>query len=86
MKLAIAATREQVEILSKSERVNGSREVLSALLANAHLRPDEVGAVKEKLSAFPGARETPNRQECRIRSRMPLSLRVMAEQTRATKS
>lgn len=57
VKLAIAATREQVEILSKSERVNGSREVLSALLANAHLRPDEVGAVKEKLSAFPGARE-----------------------------
>ncbi len=58
VRLSIAATREQVEIFLQSERVNGSREVLSALLANARLRTDEVGAVKEKLSALPGEGES----------------------------
>jgi hypothetical protein len=48
--LALTATREQVEVLLQSERVSGSREILTALHANANLREAETQSVNEKLA------------------------------------
>jgi hypothetical protein len=53
VKLAVTATREQVETLLASPRVGGSREVLSALITNPHLRENETKTISDKLSALP---------------------------------
>jgi hypothetical protein len=53
VKLAVEATREQVEVLLTSTRSSGSREVLSALLANPNLRENEVKVIGQKLSELP---------------------------------
>lgn len=55
VRLAVAATREQVEVLVESPRVNGSREVLTALLANANLQENEAKTIEEKLASLPVA-------------------------------
>lgn len=55
VKLAVDATREQVEALLKSSRSSGSGEVLSALLANPNLRESEAKMLKQKLSELPVA-------------------------------
>jgi hypothetical protein len=49
IKLAVTATREQVEVFLQSPRVNGSQEVLTALLTNGHLRPFEAKEIEGKL-------------------------------------
>lgn len=53
VKLAVTATREQVETLLASPRVSGSQEVLSALMTNPHLRENETKRISDKLSALP---------------------------------
>jgi len=61
IKLAVAATREQVEALSKSPRVSESREVLSALLTNPNLRGLETHTINEKLSRLSVAVSGPDK-------------------------
>ena len=52
IKLALTATREQVEMLLNSRRVSQSRDVLNALVTNGNLRPNEARFVDEKLAAL----------------------------------
>lgn len=54
VRLAVTATREQVEVLLNSPRANESREILSALLTNGNLRPNEAKGVEEKVASFSG--------------------------------
>lgn len=58
VRVAVAATREQVEVLLKSPRVNGSREVLTALLTNGNLQPNEAKTIEEGLATLPGGEAT----------------------------
>lgn len=55
VRLAVTATREQVEVLLGSPRVGGSREVLTALLANANLQENEAKIIEEKPASLPVA-------------------------------
>jgi len=48
--LAASATREQVEVLLQSARVNNSGNVLSVLAANPYLKGMEAQTIKEKLA------------------------------------
>jgi len=48
--LARRGTREQIELMLKSERVNGSQVILKALLENARLSGPESHVIREKLS------------------------------------
>jgi len=52
MALAAMATREQVEILVGSARVNTSLEILNVLSSNPNLNEAETKAVQEKFAAF----------------------------------
>lgn len=62
VKLALTATREQVEALLKSARVGASKEVLNALLTNANLRKSETTEVQQMLANLPGAAVDPRAQ------------------------
>jgi hypothetical protein len=57
MTLAVSATREQVEVMLSSARVNTSREILNVLGANPNLTEAETKAIQEKapVSEGPGA-------------------------------
>ncbi|HTZ94927.1 MAG TPA: hypothetical protein VMB18_00925 [Terriglobales bacterium] len=54
VRLAVTATREQVEVLLNSPRANERREILSALLTNGNLRPNEAKIIEEKVCSFSG--------------------------------
>jgi hypothetical protein len=55
MTLAVSATREQVEALLSSARVNATREILNALGSNPNLTEAEAKAIQEKVPASEGA-------------------------------
>jgi hypothetical protein len=57
VKVAIAATREQAEVLMKSPRVNESRKLLTALVTNGNIRATEGQAIEEQLSALPAGED-----------------------------
>ena len=48
MTLAVSATREQVEVMLNSARVNAAREILSVLVSNPNLNEAETKAIREK--------------------------------------
>ena len=61
VRLALTATREQVEALVKSARVGESKEILNTLLTNANLRRSESAEVQRKLATLSGATEAPQK-------------------------
>ena len=52
MSLAASATREQVEVMLQSPRVNTSANLLNALGSNFCIRPQESKTIREKLAAL----------------------------------
>jgi hypothetical protein len=60
MTLAVSATREQVEVLLSSTRVNASREMLNVLASNPNLTEAETKAIQEKLASLEAKAETPD--------------------------
>jgi hypothetical protein len=52
MTLAVSATREQVEIMLSSARVDATQGILNVLGSNPNLTEAEARAIQEKLSAF----------------------------------
>ncbi|MGO9124780.1 MAG: hypothetical protein ACLP6G_07805 [Terriglobales bacterium] len=52
MTLALSATREQVEAMLSSARVNAEKGILNVLSSNPNLTETETKAIQEKLSAF----------------------------------
>jgi hypothetical protein len=58
MTLAVTATREQVEVMLSSARVNATREILNVLGTNPNLTETETKAIQEKLLTLEG--ETAN--------------------------
>jgi len=52
MSLAASATREQVEMMLNSPRVNGSADLLNALASNPSVRQQESKTIQEKLAAL----------------------------------
>jgi hypothetical protein len=51
MKLAVSATREQVEVMLTSARVNGMQEVLNLLGSNPNLTEAETKSIQDKVPA-----------------------------------
>ena len=54
MTLAVSATREQVEILLNSARVNATREILNVLGSNSNLSEAEAKTIQEKVKGGEG--------------------------------
>src|SRR5438552_612500 len=52
--LASRASRETVDMMLASPRVQGSKLVLTAIVDNAHLTPEEIDLVRSKLGALLG--------------------------------
>jgi hypothetical protein len=52
MTLAVSATREQVEVLLSSARVNASPEILNVLSSNPNLKEAETKTIHEKLAGL----------------------------------
>jgi len=58
MTLAVSATREQVEVMLSSARVNASRQVLNVLSSNPNLTEAEAKAIQEEVPAPEGTAAT----------------------------
>ncbi|MGA7382784.1 MAG: hypothetical protein WBX03_18180, partial [Terriglobales bacterium] len=58
MTLAVSATREQVEAMLSSARVNATREILNVLGSNPNLTESEAKAIQEKEPALEAAGTT----------------------------
>src|SRR5580692_3699593 len=54
MTLAVSATREQVEVMLSSTRVNSGREILNVLGSNPNLTEAETKAIQKKVPALEG--------------------------------